>query len=257
MPRNTPVKPYRWLAEYYDRMFGEMRTPIDAARRRLLRQILPKVETACDLACGTGITAVDFARKGIRTYGVDLSPRMCRAARERATRARLPICIIRADMRNFRLPEAVELITCEYDALNHIARRSDLKLVARSVARALQPGGRFFFDVNNSAAFKGYWAGSFWLEQPGVVMVMRSGHNAAASRAWSDVEWFIRSGACWHRHTERVEEVCWTEDEITRALESSGFDQVQSWDAAPFFKNSPVIVAGCRTIYLARKSSNA
>ena len=254
MAQTKPVKPYRWLAEYYDKMFGAMRTPIDVARRRLLGRILPKVEAACDLACGTGITAMEFARQGIRTYGVDLSPHMCSTAREKAARAGLPIRILRADMRDFRLPEAVDLITCEYDAINHIPRKADLTRVAKAVAQALRPGGYFFFDVNNSAAFERYWLGSFWLEQPGVVMVMRSGHNVAASRAWSDVEWFIRSGAYWHRHTERVEQVCWTEDEVRRIFLASGFDDVQSWDAAPYFKNNPIIIHGCRTFYLIRKS---
>ena len=90
MAQAKPVKPYRWLAQHYDKMFGAMRAPIDVARRRLLGRILPKVEAACDLACGTGITAMEFARKGIRTYGVDLSPHMCSTAREKAARAGLP-----------------------------------------------------------------------------------------------------------------------------------------------------------------------
>jgi hypothetical protein len=57
----------------------------------VLGRILPHVEAACDLACGTGTTALNLARKGIRTYAVDLSPLMCRAARKKAARAR-PHC---------------------------------------------------------------------------------------------------------------------------------------------------------------------
>ena len=110
--------------------------------------ILPHVETACDLACGTGTTALILARKGINMYAVDLSPLMCRIAREKAGRARLPVRVLRADMRSFRLPESVDLVTCEYDALNHVPRRADLRMVAKAVERVLRPGGHFFFDVN-------------------------------------------------------------------------------------------------------------
>ncbi len=150
---------------------------MDAARERLLGRILPRVETACDLACGTGTTALILARRGITVYAVDLSPVMCQLAREKARRAHLPVRVIRGDMRSFRLPGTVDLITCEFDALNHVPRRGDLRMVAEAAARALSPGGHFFFDVNNSLGFEKYWKGVFWLEKPGVVMVMRNGHS--------------------------------------------------------------------------------
>jgi SAM-dependent methyltransferase len=251
----TPVvRPYRLLAQYYDEIFSPLRFPIVKAREQVLGRILPGVNVACDLACGTGTTALELARKGIRMYAVDLSPLMCRLTREKANRAHADVRVQRADMRCFRLPEPVDLVTCEGDALNHVQRKADLLLVAKAVARALCPGGYFFFDVNNALGFKRYWSGTSWLEKPGVVVVMRNGHNLRASKAWSEIEWFIRQGSRWRRHHERVDEVCWSAEEIRRVLKKAGFDQVHAWDAAPFFKHNPMIVPGCRTEYLARKA---
>jgi hypothetical protein len=127
-------------------------------------------------------------------------------------------------------------------------------MVAKTVSQALRPGGYFLFDVNNSLGFKKYWSGAVWFEKPKFVVVMRHGHNLQADRAWSDIEWFIRDGSCWRRRHERVEEVCWTSHEIRHTFRRAGFDSLRAWDAAPFFKDNPLIGPGCRTFYLARKA---
>ncbi len=258
MARKPDNPPYKWLALYFDKVFASSRSPADAARHRVLGRMLPHVASACDLACGTGTTALALAREGIKMFAVDLSPDMCRIAREKARRARLPLGVLRADMREFRLPEPVDLVTCEFDALNHVPRKTDLRKVARAVARALRPGGYFYFDVNNRLGFERYWRGTFWTEKPGLVFVMRNGNDSRRDRAWSDVEWFIREGGLWRRRHERVEEVCWSPDEIRLTLRQAGFESVRAWDATPFFKGDPLvhlIRPGCRTVYLARNAS--
>ena len=212
------------------------------------------MKTACDLACGTGITALSLASSGIKTFAVDLSPSMCKLSRAKALHRRVPLHVIQADMRSFRLPRPVDLITCESDAINHVPHRVDLRDVLESVSRALRPGGYFFFDVNNARGFRQYWKGNVWLEKPGVVLIMRNGHSADALRAWSDIEWFIREGRVWRRHQERVEEVCWTREEICDCLRSVHLRLIGTWDATRFFRENPAVTRGCHTIYLARKA---
>lgn len=248
-------KPYRQLALYYDAIFSPKRAPVDAARNHLLARILPRVRSACDLACGTGITAVQLAGRGISTCAVDLSADMCRLARARARADGVAVKVIQADMRDFHLPAPVDLITCESDALNHIPRRTDLRRVLRSAERALNPGGHFYFEVNNEDGFRRYWTTTWCTELPGVLLVMRSGHSRDARKAWSDLDWFLssKSGRSWRRVRERVQEVCWTEQEITATLGASGFDTVHSFDSAPFYRDNPWIVPGCRTVWVARR----
>lgn len=254
MPGTKSVRPYRWLALYYDRVFSFAKEWGKSPRERVLGPILPRIQSACDLACGTGTTAIMLAGRGIKMYGVDLSPAMCRMAREKVKRARMEIPIIRADMRSFRLPERVDLVLCEFDALNHVPKKVDLPRVAKAVSRALRPGGYFYFDVNNRPAFEKIWPLTNYIEKPGVVVVMHGGCDPSGERAWSDVEWFIREGGCWRRRHEHVEEVCWTASEMRDALHDAGFNRIRPWDAAALLKLDPMIRPGYRTFYLARKA---
>ncbi len=245
---------YRWLAKYYDHLH-EFRRPFTSARKAILGPILPGVASACDLACGTGEMALLLAKKGIRTFAVDLSPEMCRITRKKAREQKLPVHVIEADMRNFALPQRVDLITCEFDALNHLPRKLDLPRALRSVAKGLQPGGHFFFDVNNQLAFERVWANTWFLEKDPVALVMHGGHNPGANRAWIDLEWFIRTGKLWKRYQEHIEEVCWSASEMRQALKKAGFDQIRCWDAAPFFKEE-LTRPGNRTFWLARRKAD-
>ena len=45
-------------------------------------------------------TALALAKQGIKVYGVDASPVMCRLTREKAARSGLAIRVVRSDMRS-------------------------------------------------------------------------------------------------------------------------------------------------------------
>ncbi len=242
------------MAEYYDEIFGFHRQSFRAARRSVLGKVLPKVESACDLACGTGTTALELAAEGLRMSAVDLSPVMCRLAREKAAKAGISMKVIRADMRSFRLAVPVDLITCEADAVNHIPRKSALALVTAAVFAALRPGGYFYFDVNNRLLFETIWPATWFLEKPGVAVVMQGGYDRPRDVSWTDIDWFLRDGKCWKRRSERIEQICWTPAEVRSALLGAGFDKLRAYDAAPFFSEDPLMRPGCRTFFLARKA---
>jgi SAM-dependent methyltransferase len=256
MATPIPNRPYKYLAEFYDRIFVPDTFDIQkAARKEILKSVMPRVQSACDLACGTGTTALSLAKSGLKTFAADNSPGMCRLARAKARRAKVALRVLLADMRSFQLPEQVDLIVCEGDAVNHLGSKAELIRIAKSVSNALHPGGWFYFDVNNRAGFKSYWKGTWWNEKPGLVLAMRNGNDAVNDRAWCDCEWFIRRGRNnWQRRHERVEEVCWSAKEIRETLKQAGFNRIRAWDASPFF-NNPLIKPGCRSIYLAQKAS--
>lgn len=254
MARASKNPPYKLLAQYYDTFFTSHRSGYRRARREILGEALWRARSACDLACGSGETALELARRGIaRVFAVDLSPAMCHVTRAKAQRAGLRVVVRRGDMRTFRLPEPVDLITCEYDAVNHVPQKRDLARVAKAAARALGPGGVFYFDVNNRLHLEKLWPGTWWMERPGVVMVMRGSYDRRRRKGRTDVEWLIQEGACWRRFHEWVEEVWWTPAEIRQALRAAGFGRIRAWDATLFFQDNPHLQGGCRTFWRAQK----
>jgi hypothetical protein len=62
----------------------------------------------------------------VRMIAVDNSPRMCRLTRENAHRAGVAIRVLRDDMCTFHLPERVDLVICEGDAIKHPVEKMDL-----------------------------------------------------------------------------------------------------------------------------------
>ncbi|MGH9455688.1 MAG: class I SAM-dependent DNA methyltransferase, partial [Terriglobia bacterium] len=179
MKKATVLNQYGLLACYYDQFFIFHLDWYRRARRIVLGKILPHVGSVCDLACGTGTTALELASRGIKAFAVDLSPIMCRITRQKAIRARAKISVLRGDMRTFRLPEPVDLITCEFDAVNHVPKKSDLSRVAKAASRAMRPGGYFYFDVNNRMAFQKIWPGTWETETPAVKLIMTGGYDRA------------------------------------------------------------------------------
>jgi SAM-dependent methyltransferase len=141
--------------------------------------------------------------------------------------------------------------------VNHVPRKSDLAKVAKAVARALRPGGYFYFDVNNRLHLEKNWPSTRWLEKPGVVMVMRGSYDRRRAKGCEDVEWFIRTKRCWRRFHEHVEEVWWTPSEIRKTLRAAGFERIRAWDATLFLGHRPSIQTRLPNLLSSPKAARA
>ena len=246
-------RPYTLVARFYDELHGDAQRMNRSARNKVLGKILPSVHSVCDLGCGTGTTALELAHRGLKMYAVDLSPTMCRLARQKARRAGLPVRVICSDMRAFRLPEPVDLVICEFNPLNHLPRRADLIRVARSVWRALQPGGYFYFDLNTRRSLQELYPSMHWFEKRNFCMVLHGGYDRRRRKGWLNFEWFLPTGRVWRRHHEHMEDVWWTDQEIRRTLRRAGFSHLRAWDGVKVRPPSPHSRPGYDTYYLAQK----
>jgi SAM-dependent methyltransferase len=197
---------------------------------------------AADLACGPGTNALAMGRLVPKVYAIDRNPVFLAEVRRRARAGRRRVVARAGDMRDFTLPGPVDLVTCFFDALNHLPRRRDLAPAFRAVHRALAPGGRFLFDVNTPYALretwpkmKALWRGPGWFAVGRGVFFAgapgRGGRPAplSAGRGSFEIHWFFRDRRGLYRpRLELYEEITWTDAEIRAALKAAGFRGVRA-----------------------------
>ncbi len=108
---------YGRLARFYDVIYRghlEKRVPavVDFVLRVFERDGGREVRDVLDVACGTGGFTLEFARRGFRVVGVDLSVEMVRIARRKARERGLDAEFIVGDMRRFSFGERFDAVTC-------------------------------------------------------------------------------------------------------------------------------------------------
>lgn len=100
-----------------------------------------------EMACGTGRIYLELLRAGVDADGFDLSADALAVLREEAESADLDPSVWRADMREFATERAYDLVICPFNAFQHLLTIDDQLSALEAVYDALQPGGRFVFDV--------------------------------------------------------------------------------------------------------------
>jgi len=145
---STPeVPPYQGLAAHYDELLGEqsfreMRDTFDW----IVRRYGLRFRSAVDVGCGTGTFVEYLLRAGVDpVWGVDRSPEMLAQAviKNGQNKARFLL----QDLRELRIPESVDLLTCQFETLNYLLTGADLHTAFAGFARALTPRGFAVFDV--------------------------------------------------------------------------------------------------------------
>jgi ubiquinone/menaquinone biosynthesis C-methylase UbiE len=216
--------PYRDLAPYYDLLAAD---PAIRALYREFRQaafaavkahhIRPRV--VVDLACGTGNTTIPWAgSRGRTVIGVDQSEAMLRVARRKAPGIRW----VRSDLSRLRLGVEADVVTCHFDALNHILDADDLQRVCHTVARLLRPGGVFQFDLN-TRFFLEWLSTSEKLFRPGPhCFTSYNAFDRATGIATFSQLWFVKVGPLFRKFEVRVRTRSYEDTDLRSMLTVAG-----------------------------------
>jgi SAM-dependent methyltransferase len=150
-------------ANYYEFEFRNRKHDVAFYVDRYVEAGTPVLE----LGVGAGRIALRAVRKGAEVVGLDYTQSMLDEAALR--RDKLPkakrdkLELVQGDMRDFDLGRKFDLITCPFNAFQHMYTREDVERTLACVAAHLNEGGRFIVDVLvpdldylNRPAFKRY-----------------------------------------------------------------------------------------------------
>lgn len=101
-----------------------------------------------ELGCGTGRVLLPLAAEGFEVTGIDRSPAMLGAARDRLQAAGLKAALHEGDMRDFDLPQRFSLIIIPYCSVIYLLEEEDRRRSLRAVRRHLATGGLLAFDFD-------------------------------------------------------------------------------------------------------------
>ena len=226
------MKSYEALARVYDRLNGEVdyaaiATFYEAAfdRYRIKPQLM------LDLGCGTGSMTLELARRGYDMIGVDASAEMLSRAYERMwSTGQSGILFLEQDMRSFELYGTVGAVVSTLDCVNYLTGDGDLDRCFSLVHNYLDPNGVFLFDVNTPYKFKHvYGDNAYILEE----------EDGSAYCGWQN-DYDQQSGIChfllsvfteesdgrYTRLDEEQTERCYTQEQLTAALQRAGFTDI-------------------------------
>jgi len=225
-------EPYRELARLYDELVGH--AAFDCWREnfeRLANRYSLQFETACDMACGTGLAAAYLAARCSRVYAVDISESMLEVARSRAGSA--DIVFLARSFTTLDLPEPVDLVTCNFDSLNYLTDERDLREALRRFASSLAPGGHVMFDMNTARELElGLGEAVLVHRVEGGMSIWESSWDPAERVNTLDMTNFLRRpDGLFELGAETHRERCYDLEVIADAVLDAGFVRLEAFDA--------------------------
>jgi ubiquinone/menaquinone biosynthesis C-methylase UbiE len=214
---------FEGLARYYDSIMDH----IDYDRWVVVTSLVAdwmggEPRSHVDIACGTGVLLKKLRQHGWPSVGLDLSPSMAREASQGPYAP--PTCA--GDMCDLPLADSsTRFMTCFFDSLNFLLNDGQLERAFAEIARVLEDGGVYYFDMITERMVTEYFADQAWTEQSGRFKTAWEGEYDRAKRVL-DLKVQVHS-----RPAEVLRERVYSPPEIIAALERAGLTLVGEMDA--------------------------
>jgi len=250
---------YDFVSDFFDLIMGD--DFLRFLRMHTVPQLsglLPSgIAKHLDLCCGTGGFLVEVMDSfGAEGWGIDLSGGQIEQAKLRCREHNVHCILERADIREADFPELCDLVSINFDSLNHIKTPSEWHLIFTKVYASLRCEGVLIFDVNTPQRLLHDW------DYPEVIvrdeftyisLGLEPEITPSYVRRASPMFVFVGREGSLERRVGLVEHTAIEDAEIFRMLSDVGFTDVRH-QALPVRASHEHIFLKNRTFYVCRKS---
>jgi len=153
-------KVFGMYAEYYDLLYKDKNYDAETDYVvSLLKKYMPEANSLADLGCGTGKHAVEFAKRGYKVTGVEMSESMLNIAKKNLSGAGIEeknVKYICGDISKIDTGEKYDAALALFHVIGYLTSNALLLQGIRNISRHLNKGGLLIFD---------YWYGPAVLAQ--------------------------------------------------------------------------------------------
>lgn len=228
---------YGAFAEVYDLLMDDFDYPAWADYYlRLLESAGVKPRTMAECACGTGSLTVQFAQRGIRVTGVDLSGEMLEVAADKARRNGVQAMFVKQDMTKLQLPRPADALVCACDGVNYLLTDERVEAFLHCAHAAIRPGGVLAFDISSPYKLEHVLGNGFFGEERDEVAYLWSNQFDVRRRTVQmDLTFFRREpSGLYRRFAERHEQRAHEPDRLKQMMENCGFADVKIYGDRTF-----------------------
>ncbi len=224
-------KSYGKFAELYDRLTFDVpyKEYADLVELQIKKHNI-KPELVFDLACGTGTLAGELSARGYDVIAADASEEMLDCAIRKFGQGK--ILFLNQPMQDFELFGTVDVIICMLDSINYLTEREDLDRTFALCNNYLNDGGLFLFDVNSEYKFKNIFKDNIYTyETEDIFYVWENSYNEEEKLCDFFLTFFKENdNGLYERIDEHHFERCYSDEEITKLLETNGFEITGRFD---------------------------
>ena len=200
--------------------------------KKCLEEQKTKVESVCELGCGTGQMAMLFAKEGKEVIGIDYSPEMLMVAQDHAYDENLSILYSMQDMSEFELEGQVDLIISCCDSINYLVEEEDVQQTFHQVKKFLKDEGLFIFDMNTAYKYQEVLGDQIFADQTeDAAYIWENFYDEETKINEYEVSFFIKGqDGKYERSVENHYQKAYSIEAVKRMLSAAGLQMIASYD---------------------------
>ncbi len=188
-----------------------------------------------DLACGTGSLSIELSKLGFEVIGTDASYDMLSEAQNKAADCGENIMFLCQRMEETDLYGSVRAIVCVLDSINHLTNYELVKKTFKNLKNFLDTDGIIVFDANTIYKHQSVLGNNIFIyDEKNVYCTWRNTLQADNKTVNINLDFFVKNGENYSRCGENFNEVAYTDNELTTAIEEAGFKVLKRFAESTF-----------------------